>query len=122
MSLLNAERVTVNDALLQVCHCGRPTVHSGHAVVYDPFARHWTFLVWPVRPGTIEIYGVPNVMGCPVCLAPASAKEALDYTHLPGECRDHLVHLHQNEAKPVIVTLGEQKEQGPMKLPEPQEV
>ncbi len=85
---------------MALCACGKKTVQTGHCVAFDPIAKHWTLIVWPVRPGNIEVYGIPDVCGCPICFMPARKEYAVGPEQMPKEALDHLSKLHAKPEQP----------------------
>ncbi len=104
-------------ALILDCKCGRPGPTHQYATVYDPIDKKWRFLQWEPKPGIlvkmgrpqfseqVVIMGTDNADTCPVCGTTASRKNSLDDTHLPGECRDHLLSLHAPKPETPKITI-----------------
>ena len=107
---------------MAICRCGKKRVADGHCVAFDPIAKHWTLIVWPVRPGNIEVYGIPDVAGCPVCLMPARKEYAVGPEQMPKEALDHLMKLHAEKEAPKQKAVAEGAADTPIfQLPEPEE-
>ena len=115
---------------MQVCACGKATVQTGHCVAFDPIAKHWTLIVWPTeqayisaRGGSIEVYAIKNVCGCPVCFVPARKECAVGPEQMPTEALDHLRKLHAEKEKPKVEPESDEKDTTMVfDLPAPQEV
>ncbi len=117
---------------MSLCACGKSTVQTGHCVAFDPYEGQWTLIVWPVRQGNIEVYGIPNVAGCPICFVPARKECAVGPEQMPKEALDHLAKLTEQKkaqrrdaaraVNPPAVAPGEQGKADIFALPEAQEV
>lgn len=99
--------------LLNLCACGPHTSASGHCIVHDPVADHWTLIVWPVVPGTQTVHGVTGVTHCPKCGQPVGLK-FLEADRIPKEAQDHLRQIHAastpDPSSPLVLDLPEPKE------------